>query len=123
LRHRGARAQALERRPGEGVLKLRGDVPAPTAQRPVTVVLGDGTGPLCASLGEARPKAELVASSAVSGRTVTVSFGGGLVVVKGKKLALDALDDPNVHVGISLGAQRFAGAGAFRTRGAKRVHP
>ena len=29
----------------------------------------------------------------------------------------------NVNVGVGIGGHRFAGAGAFRTRGAKRVHP
>lgn len=112
--------------PAKGVLKLRGDVPAPDgAGGPVRVVLGDGTGTiLCASLGETTAKGrKLVARGTVGSGTLTVSFGGGLVVVKGKKLALDALDDPTVHVGVAVGAQRFAGAGAFRTRGTRRVHP
>ena len=112
--------------PAKGSLKLRGDVPVPDgASGLVRVVLGDGTGTiLCASLGDAMPKGrKLVAKGTVGSGTLTVSFGAGLVVVKGKKLALEALDDPSVHVGVGIGAQRFAGAGAFRTRGAKRVHP
>jgi len=112
--------------PAKGVLKLRADVPLPDGEQgPVTLVLGDATGTiLCASLGVPAPKGrKIVASSTVGGGTLTVSIGGGRVVVKGKKLDLGALDDPNVHVGLGIGTQRFAGAGAFRTRGAKRVHP
>ena len=64
-----------------------------------------------------------MASGAVGGGTVSVSIGRGLVIVKGKKLDRGAFDDANVHVGVGIGAQRFAGAGAFRTRGAKRIYP
>ena len=112
--------------PARGVLKLKGDVPLPDgAGGAVRVVLGDGTGTiLCASLGEAGPKGrKLVASGAVGGGTLTVSIGRGLVIVKGKKLDLAGLDDATVHLGVAIGPHRFAGAGAFRTRGAKRIHP
>ncbi len=112
--------------PAKGVLRLRADVPLPDGQSgPAALVLGDGTGTiLCAALGELQAKGrKRVASAAVGGGTITLSVGGGLVVVKGKRLDLSALDDPNVTLGIAIGGHRFAGAGAFRTRGAKRVHP
>jgi cysteine-rich repeat protein len=112
--------------PARGALTLKGDVPlADGAGGAVGVVLGDGTGTiLCAALGDLTPKGrKTVASGAVGGGTLTVSVKGGLVVVKGKKLDLGALDDANVHVGVAIGASRFAGAGAFRTRGNKRVYP
>lgn len=112
--------------PGRGALTLKGDVPlADGAGGPVAVVLGDGTGTVfCAALGELAQKGrKLVTNGAVGSGTVTVSIAGGLVVVKGKKLDLGALDDPNVHVGVAIGTSRFAGAGAFRTRGNKRVYP
>jgi hypothetical protein len=108
------------------VLKLRGDVPLPDgAGGPVTIVLADGTGTIfCASLGDAVQKGKkLVASGGVAGGTVGVSIARGLLIVKGKKLDLGAFDDGNVHVGIGVGALRFAGAGAFRTRGPKRIYP
>jgi len=112
--------------PAKGALILRGDVPLPDGQSgPATVVIGDGTGPiLCAALGDLVQKGrKLVASAAVGGGTLTLSFGGGLVMVKGKHLDLGALDDATVHVGVGIGAHRFAGTGAFRTRGAKRIYP
>ena len=112
--------------PGKGVLRLRADVPLPDGERgPVSVVFGDSTGTIfCASLGEAVAKGrKIVASGAVAGGTLTVSFGHGLVIVKGKHLDLAAFDQTDVHVGVGIGSHRFAGAGAFRTRGAKRVHP
>jgi len=118
-----ARSSAV---PAKGILKLRGDVPLPDgAGGPVTLVLADGGGTiLCTSLGDAVKKGKkLVASGAIGGGTVSVSIGRGLVIVKGKKLDLGAFDDANVHVGVGIGAQRFAGAGAFRTRGAKRIYP
>ena len=118
-----ARSSAL---PAKGVLKLRGDVPLPDgAGGPVTIVLADGNGTIfCASLGDAvRKGKKLVASGPVAGGTDSVSIGRGLVILKGKKLDLGAFDDGNVHVGVGIGAQRFAGAGAFRTRGPKRVFP
>jgi len=112
--------------PAKGVLKLKGDVPLPDgAGGPMSLVLADGNGTIaCASLGDAVQKGKkLVATGSVAGGTVTVSIARGLAVVKGKKLDLGAFDDGNVHVGVGIGAQRFAGAGAFRTRGAKRIYP
>ncbi len=112
--------------PAKGVLKLRGDIPlADGATGPVTVVLADGNGPiLCAALGDATKKGrKLVASGPVAGGTLSVSIAGGLVVVKGRKLDLSALDDGQVNMGVGIGGHRFAGAGAFRTRGPKRVYP
>jgi cysteine-rich repeat protein len=112
--------------PAKGALTLRGTVPLADGESgPVSVVLADGTGTLlCTSLGEPVQKGKKrVASGSVAGGTLTVSIAGGRVVVKGKHLDLGALDDPNVVLGVGVGAHRFAGAGAFRTRGAKRVHP
>jgi cysteine-rich repeat protein len=112
--------------PAKGVLRLRGDVPLADGQGgPMAFVLGDATGTvLCAALGEPVPKGrKLVATGTVGGGTLTLSVGGGLVRVKGKRLGLAALDDPNVAVGVAIGVHRFAGAGVFRTRGARRVHP
>jgi cysteine-rich repeat protein len=112
--------------PAKGVLKLKGDVPLPDgAGGPMSLVLADGNGTVfCASLGDAvRKGKKVVATGSLAGGTVTVSIARGLAVVKGKKLDLSAFDDANVHVGIGIGAQRFAGAGAFRTRGPKRIYP
>ena len=112
--------------PAKGALVLRGDVPLADGQAgPITVVLGDGTGTiLCAALGQPVAKGrKLVASATVGAGTLAVSVGGGHVIVKGKHLDLGALDDATIHLGVGIGAHRFAGAGAFRTRGAKRVHP
>jgi cysteine-rich repeat protein len=112
--------------PGRGTLMLKGDVPlADGAGGPVAVVLGDGTGTIfCTALGELAPKGrKMIASAGVAGGTLTASIKGGLVVLKGKKLDLSAFDDANVVVGVAVGANRFAAAGAFRTRGNKRVYP
>jgi len=112
--------------PAKGSLKIKADVPlADGVTGPATVVLGDGSGTIfCASLGDLTKKGrKMVASGQVAGGTLTMSFGDGLVMLKGKKLDLSALDDGNVSVGVGIGGHRFAGAGAFRTRGAKRVHP
>jgi cysteine-rich repeat protein len=112
--------------PGKGVLKLRGDVPLADGQAgPVSVVLGDANGTIfCTSLGDAQQKGKKhIASGAVGNGTLTVSIAGGLVIIKGKHLDLSALDDPNLSIGVGIGAHRFAGAAAFRTKGAKRVYP
>ncbi|MGH7895748.1 MAG: DUF4215 domain-containing protein, partial [Candidatus Binatia bacterium] len=110
----------------KGTLVLRGDVPLPDGVGgAVSVVLGDGNGPiLCAGLGDTIPKGrKLVASGNAGAGTLTVAVRGGFVVVKGRGLDLATLDDQNVNVGVTIGAHRFAGAGAFRTRGSKRVYP
>jgi cysteine-rich repeat protein len=112
--------------PTRGALTLKGDVAlADGAGGPASVVLADGTGTLfCALLGELAPKGrKMIATGAAAGGTLTLSIARGLVVVKGRKLDLSALDDANVRLGVGIGATRFVGAGAFRTRGNKRVYP
>jgi cysteine-rich repeat protein len=113
--------------PTKGALKLRGDVPLADGQGgdAVTVVLADGTGTIfCTSLGATTPKGKkLVATGAVGSGTLTLQVRGGRVTLKGKALDLSALDDATVVVGVGIGAHRFAGSGAFRTRGSKRVYP
>jgi hypothetical protein len=92
---------------------------------PVEVVLADGNGTVfCTALGQAVAKGrKLVASGAVGAGSLTATFRGGAVALKGRGLDLAALDDPNVTIGLAVGAQRFSGSAVFRTRGGKRVHP
>jgi hypothetical protein len=63
------------------------------------------------------------ATGAIGAGSLTVTLRGGVVTFKGKKLDLGALDQDLVHVGVTIGTQRLAGSGTFRTRGKKRVYP
>jgi cysteine-rich repeat protein len=89
------------------------------------VVLADGTGPVaCAVLGAFQKRGKkYVASGTLAGASLTLSIVKSKLTVKGKGLDLPALDDPQLGVGIRVGTQLFAGGGALRPRGPRKVFP
>ena len=90
------------------------------------VVLADGTGPVaCAVLGAFQKRGKkYVASGSLGGAPLSMTVApNGKISVKGKGLDLPALDDPQLAVGVRVGTQLFAGGGALRSRGPRKVFP
>jgi hypothetical protein len=52
-----------------------------------------------------------------------MSLVRGRLALSGRRLPLGALDHPSVTVGLTIGNDRYAGTGAFRARGRRRVFP
>ena len=113
-----------------GKLKLNAGLPAPpTPSGSASVLVTNGTGVvLCVPLGELRRSPRgLVATTRVGAGRMSLAVRmreGGSIVLNGRGLDLSSFDDPNVTVGLTLGALRFVGSGNFRTRNASKwVHP
>src|SRR5262249_6586392 len=109
-------------------LRLAGrlpDLPAPGA---ASLLIADAQGAvLCGALGAFVPanRGTLVAQGVLATGPVTVKVKlDGSVGIRAKGLALPALDDPQLTIGLGVGAERYVASAGFRARGRSRwVNP